>query len=72
MFYEMLYKQCPFEEKTIPRLLRLIERENLSFPTPLPEQVKILISGMLGKSPYQRFSWSELFDYFDRNFDHNG
>lgn len=27
---------------------------------------------MLGKSPYQRFSWTELFDFFDRNFDHNG
>lgn len=33
MFYEMIFSCCPFEEKTIPRLLRLIERESLKFPT---------------------------------------
>jgi serine/threonine protein kinase len=58
MLYEMLFRKCPFEEETIPRLLNLIERTNLSFPSAtVDKRIHELLSGMLHKDPYRRFSW---------------
>lgn len=32
ILYEMLFKQCPYEENSIPKLISLIDSHYLSFP----------------------------------------
>jgi serine/threonine protein kinase len=68
MLYEMIHKFCPFEEKNIPNLINLIERSDLKFPKPLPDNVKNLLRGMLTKDHIRRWSWAELFKYYDEHF----
>jgi serine/threonine protein kinase len=68
MLYEMLFKCCPFEEKNIPNLINLIERQELRFPKPIPDNIKSLLRGMLAKNPYNRWSWVDLFKYYDDHF----
>lgn len=68
LLYEMLFKCCPFEEKNIPNLINLIERQELRFPKPIPENLKALMRGMLTKDHYRRWSWSNLFKFYDENF----
>jgi serine/threonine protein kinase len=68
LLYEMLFKCCPFEEKNIPNLISLIDRQELRFPKPIPENVKALLRGMLTKDHYRRWSWGDLFKFYDDNF----
>ena len=68
MLYEMLFKCCPFEEKNIPNLISLIERQELRFPKPIPDNLKLLLRGMLTKDPMRRWTWAELFKCYDENF----
>lgn len=68
LLYEMLFKCCPFEEKNIPNLISLIDRQELRFPKPIPDNVKALLRGMLTKDHYRRWSWTELFKFYDDNF----
>jgi serine/threonine protein kinase len=32
MFYEILFNKCPFEDKTIPRLINKISRSSMVIP----------------------------------------
>lgn len=68
LLYEMLFKCCPFEEKNIPSLISLIDRQELRFPKPIPENIKALLRGMLTKDHYRRWSWNDLFKYYDEHF----
>jgi serine/threonine protein kinase len=54
LLYEMLFKCCPFEEKNIPNLISLIERQDLRFPKTIPENIKSLLRGMLAKDHHRR------------------
>lgn len=68
LLYEMLFKCCPFEEKNIPNLISLIERQDLRFPKTIPENIKSLLRGMLAKDHHRRWTWNELFRFYDDHF----
>lgn len=66
VLYEMLFGFCPFEERTIARLISLIEESStISFPSDIKisKKVEELIRKMLIKDQFKRISWDELFDY---------
>lgn len=72
MLYEMLFKKCPFEERSIPSLIKVIHTTPLSFPTQIPFQLQELLKFMLQKETVERASWIDLFTFYDRAFDNIG
>ena len=65
VLYEMLYGFCPFEERTIARLISLIEDNTVNFPegTGVSRKTEELLKKMLIKDQFKRISWEELFEY---------
>jgi serine/threonine protein kinase len=64
VLYEMLYGFCPFEERTIARLINLIEESHsITFPPEIQisKKTEELIRKMLVKDQFKRISWEELF-----------
>ena len=35
LLYELIFGKCPFEDKSIPRLINTINRTSLTFPKPI-------------------------------------
>ncbi len=71
MYYELLYGYCPFEERSMSKLLHKILRER----TPrfvralnrISNKTEKLIKGMLTVEPHKRITWKELFKAFNVN-----
>ena len=66
LLYEMIFKCCPYEEKNIPSLINLIEKQELRFHKSIPDNIKRILIGMLTKDPIKRWTWNELFIYYDQ------
>lgn len=60
VLFQMIYGRCPFESKSIAKLIKLLDEENLS----IPEQPKIspnlekLLKRMLVKDFNTRIDWN--------------
>lgn len=66
VLYEMLFGFCPFEERTIARLISLIDQSTtIEFPSDIKVSKKVeeLIRKMLVKDQFKRISWDELFEF---------
>ena len=71
LLFEMIFGICPYEEKTIPRLLSLLESRPLQIPRHIqnisPETEK-LIRMFLTVDPYKRCTFQEGFRYLSSYF----
>ncbi len=66
VLYEMLFGFCPFEERTIARLISLIDQSStIEFPSDIKvsKRIEELIRKMLVKDQFKRISWDELFEF---------
>ena len=65
ILYEMLYGVCPYEQKTIPLLVAMIDNSKLEFPSDIPvsASIKNLIRRMLTIKYRERITPQELIKY---------
>ncbi|KAL4504365.1 hypothetical protein ABPG72_009811 [Tetrahymena utriculariae] len=64
VLYELLFGICPFEEKSIVRLISLLNDGQLVIRKDIQNispQTEALLMAMLVKDPEQRISWDQLF-----------
>lgn len=62
----MLFGFCPFEEKSIAKLLTLLEEGTVTFPrniNNITSKTEELLRRMLVKDHFKRITWEELFEY---------
>lgn len=61
----MLYGFCPFEEKTIAKLISLIDEASVVFPgnVKISKKTEELLRRMLVKDQFKRIGWEELFAF---------
>lgn len=67
VFFELLFGCCPFEEKSIPRLLNQIETRGLVIPknkNPISPKVEETLKMMLNPDPNRRADWPYLFSQY--------
>ncbi len=70
LFYELLFTRCPFEETSIPGLIKKIDTTPVSFPryiNNISNKTEQLLKKMLVPDPKRRISWEELFRIFSIN-----
>ena len=65
VLFQMLLGKCPFESKSIAKLIKLLDEEELIFPeTPkISATIKELLKRMLFKDHTARIDWPEIFEY---------
>ena len=65
VLFQMLFGKCPFESKSIAKLIKLLDEEELIFPeTPkISATIKELLKRMLVKDHTARIDWPEIFEY---------
>jgi len=66
VLYELLYGVCPYEEKTLPALINLIDKKTLVFHSEIntiSPNTENLLRRMLTYDHKARIEWSELVDY---------
>jgi serine/threonine-protein kinase ULK2 len=65
VLYEMLFGFCPFEERTIARLISLIDEASVVFPSnvTISRKAEELLRRMLVKDQFKRIGWEELFSF---------
>ena len=65
VLFQMLFGKCPFESKSIAKLIKLLDEEELIFPeTPkISTTIKDLLKRMLVKDHTARIDWPEIFEY---------
>ena len=66
LLYEMQYGYCPYEEKTIPLLLKLIKTKSQFFPGKISLFCENLMRKQLVINPSKRMTWDEYFNYMDQ------
>lgn len=59
VLYEMLFGYCPFEEKTIARLISAIDENTVTFSSSvkISKKTEDLLKRMLVKDHFKRISW---------------
>ena len=69
--FEMLFGRCPFEEKTIDKLIELLERRQLVIPrdiNPISKETEELLRRMLVVDPRKRSDIQEIQSFFSSWF----
>jgi serine/threonine protein kinase len=67
VLYEILFGYCPFEEKTIARLINLLDESHIKIDRKVNNisvETENLLHRMLEKNYEKRISWDELFKRF--------
>lgn len=65
VFYQMMFGKCPFESKSIAKLIKMLEDEDVRIPdspkiSPTSEK---LLKRILVKDYNNRIDWEEFFKY---------
>jgi serine/threonine protein kinase len=65
VLYEMLYGECPFEEKTMANLINSVEHNDVKFPSSVvvSDRTIQILTKILIKDPEKRIGWKELCEY---------
>lgn len=63
VLFQMVYGKCPFESKSIAKLIKLLDEEDLIFPeTPkISLTLRDLLKKMLVKDHNGRMDWPDIF-----------
>jgi serine/threonine-protein kinase ULK/ATG1 len=64
--YEMLYGICPYEEKTLPALINIIDTKSLTFHpeiNPISPNTENLLRKMLTQDFSKRMEWTDVLNY---------
>jgi serine/threonine-protein kinase ULK/ATG1 len=64
VYFEMLFGYCPYEERSIAKLIMLLEESHLKINRNINNislECEELLRIMLIKKPENRVSWEELF-----------
>ena len=62
----MLYGFCPFEERSIARLINLLDSADVKYNSDINKispQVEKFLRKILVKDHFKRIGWEEVFDY---------
>lgn len=66
VYFEMLFGYCPFEERSIAKLIMVLEEQPLKINraiNPISKESEHLLQQLLIKNQEKRLSWEELFSY---------
>lgn len=65
VLFQMIFGKCPFESKSIAKLIKLLDEEDLILPeTPkISITIKDLLKRMLVKDHNSRIDWPDIFEY---------
>lgn len=58
VLYEMVFGYCPFQSKSIARLIQILQSDEVKFPCKIPPTVEGILRRMLVKDPSKRIDWS--------------
>lgn len=64
VLYEMLFGFCPFEERSIAKLIMLLDDGQVDYKKEInniSSEIEFLLKKMLVKNPKERIDWNELF-----------
>lgn len=61
VLYEMVFGYCPFQSKSIAKLIQILQSDEVKFPFKIPAGVEGILRRMLVKDPSKRIDWTELF-----------
>lgn len=65
VLYQMLFGKCPFESKSIAKLIKMLEDEDVVVPDypKISPTLEKLLRKMLVKDFTNRIEWKEIFEY---------
>ena len=64
VIFELIFGQCPFEEKSIAKLIGRIKNSDIDFPkNVISDTLENLLKSMLVKDVEKRMSWEQLFSH---------
>jgi serine/threonine protein kinase len=65
VLYQMVFGKCPFESKSIAKLIKMLEDEDVSIPDfpKISPTLEKLLRKMLVKDYVNRIEWKELFEF---------
>lgn len=58
VLYEMVFGFCPFQSKSIAKLIQILQSDEVKFPFKVPQSVENLLKKMLVKDPSKRIDWT--------------
>jgi serine/threonine-protein kinase ULK/ATG1 len=65
VLFQMIFGKCPFESKSIAKLIKLLDEEELIFPESpkISTTIRDLLKRMLVKDHTARIDWPDIFEY---------
>jgi serine/threonine-protein kinase ULK/ATG1 len=65
VLFQMIFGKCPFESKSIAKLIKLLDEEELIFPESpkISTTIRDLSKRMLVKDHTARIDWPDIFEY---------
>lgn len=63
VLFQMIYGRCPFQSKSIAKLIKLLDEEDLQIPDQpkVSQTMEKLLKRMLVKDFNSRIDWTEIF-----------
>lgn len=63
VLFQMIYDRCPFQSKSIAKLIKLLDEEDLQIPDQpkVSQTMEKLLKRMLVKDFNSRIDWTEIF-----------
>jgi serine/threonine-protein kinase ULK/ATG1 len=65
VLYQMVFGKCPFESKSIAKLIKMLEDEDVVIPEypKISPTLEKLLKRILVKDYNNRIDWKEMFEY---------